>query len=258
MKKFTLMGIAGILLLMNSCGDKEKVKPSCQTFNITTQTEPASCGGSDGKITVAVTGVEGNLQYSIDGTNFQSETQFTGLMANAYVVTVKDENNCSSTKEVVLNEANDITLSTTTAIAGCGGSDGKIMITTSGGAGGYTYKVDNSAFQSDATFSGLAAKDYLVTVKDANGCSKAATVHVPSGISFANVIKPIVDGSCAIAGCHVSGGQSPNFTVFSNIQSNASKIKTRTGNKTMPKTGSLTDLQIQQIACWVDDGALNN
>ncbi|MCX8489943.1 MAG: 2-polyprenyl-6-methoxyphenol hydroxylase, partial [Cyclobacteriaceae bacterium] len=71
-------------------------------------------------------------------------------------------------------------------------------------------------------------------------------------------IKPIIDTNCAISGCHVSGGIRTDLSQLSVIQSSASSIKTRTGNKSMPIGRTLTQAQIDQIACWVDDGALNN
>ena len=50
-----------------------------------------------------------------------------------------------------------------------------------------------------------------------------------------------------------------HFTVFSNIQSSASQIKSLTQSGAMPKNGSkLSQTQLDAIACWVDDGALNN
>jgi hypothetical protein len=65
--------------------------------------------------------------------------------------------------------------------------------------------------------------------------------------------------SCAISGCHDGSVSSlPNFSNLSVIQANASMIKSRTQSGNMPKTGSLTQNQIDLIACWVDDGALDN
>lgn len=76
-------------------------------------------------------------------------------------------------------------------------------------------------------------------------------------ISFSEDISPIIQSNCAIPGCH-AGVQSPDLRNFNNIQSNASKIKRLTKNRTMPLTGSLTQQQIDNIACWVDSGAPDN
>jgi hypothetical protein len=55
--------------------------------------------------------------------------------------------------------------------------DGSISITASGGSG-FTYSVNGGAFQSSATFSGLAAGSYSVTAKTSDGCSGTTSVTV--------------------------------------------------------------------------------
>ncbi len=79
-----------------------------------------------------------------------------------------------------------------------------------------------------------------------------------TGVNWSATISPIISNSCAIAGCHVPGTGRQNFLDLATVQANASEIKIRTGNRTMPQTGTLTADQISQIACWVDDGAVDN
>ena len=82
----------------------------------------------------------------------------------------------------------------------------------------------------------------------------------PVVITFSDVIKPIIDTNCAVSNCHVSGPSFlPDFTNFTTIQSYANAIKERTATRDMPRGGrALTNKQIAQIACWVDNGAQNN
>ncbi len=65
---------------------------------------------------------------------------------------------------------------------------------------------------------------------------------------------------CAIPACHVPGTGLPNYLVFSVVQDLAPKIKLRTGEiRDMPADGStLSEEDINLIACWVDSGALDN
>jgi len=79
-----------------------------------------------------------------------------------------------------------------------------------------------------------------------------------STITFSGVIQPIINTSCAISGCHVPGTGRANFLNFNEIQSRAAEVKSRTQSRDMPRRGSLTQLQIDQIGCWVDRGAINN
>ena len=116
---------------------------------------------------------------------------------------------------------------------------------------------ENGPEQNDPAFSGLNHGEYAVSVADINGCVIVVTTKVFSGVSFSRSISPIINSSCAVSGCH-AGSQFPDFRVFENIQNNAIEIKKRTQSGSMPKIGTITQNEKDLIACWVDDGALNN
>ncbi len=81
------------------------------------------------------------------------------------------------------------------------------------------------------------------------------------GTSFSLSIAPIIDSNCAISRCHVNGQQQPAFLTYEQISFFAGKIKSRTSNGTMPPPESgnrIEQLEIDKIACWVDDGAPDN
>lgn len=83
--------------------------------------------------------------------------------------------------------------------------------------------------------------------------------------SFAKDIKPIIDMKCAVSGCH-NGDMGPNlnWTNFEMFHQRAASglVKYRVINHIMPpswtKAGPLSQEQIDAIACWTDQGALNN
>jgi hypothetical protein len=83
-------------------------------------------------------------------------------------------------------------------------------------------------------------------------------------VSYINEVKPIVDTSCAIPGCHNGdNGADRNWTVFSNFQAKSSSVKDRITRPPgapghMPLVGSITVDEIQAIVCWVDQGAKDN
>ncbi|MEQ9414098.1 MAG: choice-of-anchor Q domain-containing protein, partial [Cyclobacteriaceae bacterium] len=54
-------------------------------------------GAADGAITINATGGTGILQYSIDGSTFQTSNSFSGLVVASYSIKVKDANNCELT-----------------------------------------------------------------------------------------------------------------------------------------------------------------
>ncbi len=80
------------------------------------------------------------------------------------------------------------------------------------------------------------------------------------GVSFQNDIKPILEVNCLVNNptCHGMNSALPNWSVFSEVQSHAQIIKTKTQDGSMPKNGSLSQTQIDLIACWVDSGAKDN
>ena len=77
---------------------------------------------------------------------------------------------------------------------------------------------------------------------------------------FSADVNPIIQNSCAIGGCHGSAsnnGPGPLLT-FDQIKNAAASIKSAVVSKSMPRGGALSNAQIQQISCWVDNGARND
>lgn len=141
----------------------------------------------------------------------------------------------------------------------CGTTGGSIKVSASGGAGDYTFQLDQGDFQATTEFSKLAPGMYTVTVKDGNDCTAQVDAAVTGDLKLADIL-PIIETNCAISNCHDGSNSRPNFTQNSTIISNASSIKSRTTAKTMPPAGasvSLSDDEIDQIACWVDSGSPN-
>ncbi len=179
-------------------------------------TDPSCNGGTDGSITITVSGGTAPYTYSIDGgTTTQGSNSFTGLGAGTYAIEVTDNNGCTSTSSVTLNDPAAITFSSTATDEACGAADGTITITASGGTGALSYSIDNGVtFQASANFSGLSASAYNLVVEDANGCQVTGTENVNSigGPSINAVVTTDpscnggTDGSITIT---VSGGTAP-------------------------------------------------
>lgn len=222
-----------------------------------TSADDSECNQQTGFIEVAATGGMGNYQFSINGGAFQASPLFESLGAGSYTVLVRDENGCDASLSHSVNNKDGVNLTLQTTEAGCGSSAGTITAVPDGGEAPYTYNINNGSFQDTPEFTNLAAGEYVIVIRDQTGCESSQSVRVNSGISFANTIQPIITNSCAINSCH-NGNQFPDFRVFKNIHDNAANIKRLTGDGTMPDEGSLTQQQIDQIACWVDDGALDN
>lgn len=126
---------------------------------------------ADGSITVAITGGQGNITYSKNGVDYQSSNQFTGLTADNYTITVKDDfvAFCSDSQIFSVNLAT-LTFDFTGAVTDesiSGAADGQIDITVTGTGGPFTYSKDGGqTYQGSNIFADLAPGDYSIVVKD--------------------------------------------------------------------------------------------
>lgn len=251
-----------ILCALNGCGDDEaspQADCSVNPVEVTVQSiTDSECGANTGTVEVVAVGGTGPYQYRLGSGVVQGAAVFSGLSAGVYEIAAIDANNCFATTEVTVRNASGVNLVANASPAGgCNGDDGGISLTASDGTPPYEYRLDNGTYGTMSSFPDLTAGTYDVSVRDATGCEVTQTVRVLSGVSFATSIQPLIQNKCAISSCH-NGNQAPDLRVFTNVRTNAAKIKELTGNRTMPQEGSLTQAEIDMIACWVDDGAPNN
>jgi hypothetical protein len=216
------------------------------------------CGLNTGTIDIAAIGGEPPYSYSINEGAPQTSSQFTELAAGEYVVTVSDNLNCAAESLFSVGNGSSITVSAAVINSDCGAANGSIIVTASDGVAPYQYQLDNGVPQASAEFL-VDAGIYIITVTDVSGCESTYSQVVKSTTSFAADIEPIIANSCAVIGCHDGSNSSlPNYNNFSEIEGSAAMIRERTQSGNMPKTGSLTQEEIALIACWVDDGAIDN
>ncbi len=250
------------LFLLLSCGggsDDPGVDCSAANINGTVAVTNASCGEANGALTISGSGGTSPYTYQIPGKPVQNAGSFTALSAGNYTITVKDRNGCSNELAASVGSEGDLTLTASVAeTSGCGTASGSIVATATGSSA-VTYQLDNGPFQASNTFANLGAGNYTITAKDESNCVTSTGVKMLSGISYSNQVQALIETNCAISGCH-GNSQAPLLNSFSDIKANANNINSRVSNGTMPPAGRtpLTDAQKQSIACWVNDGALNN
>jgi gliding motility-associated-like protein len=183
-------GNYGILVLdVNGCNDSlaiEITEPTALTGSLVSSTDVSCFGQSDGEIIVQATTGSGVVpySYSIDGINFSNSGTFSNLVANNYNVMIRDSNNCILTLPVTIIEPTDINIILDAqTVASCGACDATADMTTSGGAGGFTYLWPNGEITEDATT--LCAGTNTVTVTDVNGCTATLAISINNSNSFA-------------------------------------------------------------------------
>ncbi|QQR95722.1 MAG: SprB repeat-containing protein [Bacteroidota bacterium] len=138
------------------------VEPSAIT--VTSVTTDATCGNSNGTLTINTIGGSGVLTFSIDsGLNFQSGSLFQNLLAGTYNLVVQDVNGCTSLASALVSNASAPVINATPATnVSCNGyNDGSISIQASGGLGTLTYSINGgiTSFPS-GIFNNLLAGSY--------------------------------------------------------------------------------------------------
>jgi len=148
---------------------------------------------NENTITVDAAGGMGNLEYSLDGFNFQSSNIFSNLPNGAYTVTVKDVNNCTvvtQALEILINTLS-VSSSLVSQISCAGLYDGAFTVNVSGGNPPFQYSINGNTPQSNNYFSGLGSGSYTVEVIDNDGFVKTTnTIQIiePSAISVSSQI----------------------------------------------------------------------
>lgn len=145
-------------------------EPAVLAASVSAQTNVLCFGNANGSATVTETGGTGPFTYSWAPSGGTAATA-SGLTPGSYTCTVTDANGCSTTTSVSITEptALGLTVETVTDPTTCGGADGAINMSFSGGTPGYTYMWNNGGMTED--ISGLVAGSYSVTVTDVNGCT---------------------------------------------------------------------------------------
>lgn len=137
-----------------------------------------SCsGGNSGSIVVDATGT--GLEYSLNGSGWQTSPSFTGLGAAVYQLSVRENGGCMSQTTATVEGSGDITVTVSNDGPYCEGEAIQLESVVNGavspvyswsGPGGY---VSSAANPANATEQGT----YTLTVTD-NGCSASASTDV--------------------------------------------------------------------------------
>ena len=108
------------------------------------------------------------LSFSIDNITFQADSVFTGLGQGLYTAYVRDTNGCIDSMAFAIDSMPRPQLvSASTDSSYCSLDNGSITLHATSGVGTLTYSLDNSTFQSDSVFTGLAAGTYTGYVRTA-------------------------------------------------------------------------------------------
>lgn len=166
-----------------------------------------SCAdGADGMIDISVIGGEGPYSYSIDNVNFVSTNSFQDLAPGAYVITVMDQNGCSSTMDALIGEPEALAVSFETTSIVLQALDNAtlepIINVDPATIVSYEWMLDGVPINcSNCPTLDIAPETeqvYSLTITDENGCQATASINVliliVRKVYIPNVFTPNGDG----------------------------------------------------------------
>lgn len=137
-----------------------------------------------------ITWLHDNYSYPTGVYTGNNPTPVSPTGTTSYVVMMTDSTNtCYDTITLTISypQIDNVAENNPT----CGSSNGTLDATSSGGASGYTYSIDNGlTFQNSGTFTGLGINNYTIILVDQNNCSdtvQAALLGVDS-VNIADMV----------------------------------------------------------------------
>ncbi|WP_426095877.1 gliding motility-associated C-terminal domain-containing protein [Flavobacterium sp. DSR2-3-3] len=163
-----------------------------------------TCATPSGSISITT---QSGVEYSLNGTTYQSSNVFSGLAPNNYTLYVRNtaDNTCvtPSSSAVTINAIQVILIPTAASVVQptCATPSGSISITTQTGV---EYSLNGTTYQSSNVFSGLAPNNYTLYVRSTadNTCLKSSATMItinavptpPVVATTASVVQP----TCAV------------------------------------------------------------
>lgn len=255
--------VAAALLIFVACSDEEPIncEKSSLSINVDQVINASTCSANDGTIHVSVLGGTEPYHFLLNDVEVDID-QLKFLTAGIYSLGVRDANHCSVYSNNVTILAEDFSFTTIIQPnTSCDSGNGSVEIDVDSDNPPYQFKLGDESFTSENIFNGLGTGSHTVTVRDNNNCMVTLTITVPrglTGVSWASDIQPMLETNCAITGCHNGSSRSNDFRKYTSVKEFAKSIKSKTQDRSMPFDATLTQRQIDLIACWVDDGAFQN
>ena len=148
---------------------------------------------NNGTINLTVSG--GRQPYSFAWSNGAETEDLFNLAAGQYTVVVSDSLGCAVQKQIFISEPLAIeTFFDITNVDCFNNTNGAIDLTVSGGAAGYSYLWSNNSLEQDLT--NLRSGRYIVTVTDANNCTKNDTALVTQPQAALSLLPTVIDVQC--------------------------------------------------------------
>ncbi len=158
-----------------------------------------SCfGDENGSITVSLSGGSGQYQYAISPNlnKFDFDNTFNNLAPGDYTVIATDRNGCFLKLDYTITAPEMLAVIATATPEICAGdADGTISLNITGGTAPYSTKLmtDANYVEDQVLISGLATGNYIILIRDANGCETDTAVTIEGGANLNATIEAIYE-----------------------------------------------------------------
>ncbi len=160
---------------------------------------PAGCTFGGG---LAVTAVSGTapFAYQLDGGPWQYGGVFWDLSAGAHTVTIRDTVGCTVTDTYVIEPPLPVRDSLAVLMEASCTTPGGLVAVSASGQEPFEFQLDNGPWQSSGVFWDLPAGSYVVTLRDAAGCTDSSTYIVAAPDAPLDSLVLLVHPSCISPG----------------------------------------------------------
>ncbi|MBL7766588.1 MAG: choice-of-anchor L domain-containing protein, partial [Chitinophagaceae bacterium] len=180
-------------------------------LNLTASASDPLCFGSNGSLIFNASGGTGPIVYTVNGAA-QSSPYAAGT--GTYTIIASDANNCTASSVLSITIPAALNLVANGMDPLCGGSDGVINFSATGGTGVITYTVNGLSQTSPYV---APSGSYTIVASDANNCTASTVVliSIPTNLNLiANGTDPLCGGNNGTINFNATGGTGLiNYTV---------------------------------------------
>ena len=164
--------------------------------NSLTSTSLLCYGNTNATIISTTSGGTPAYSYLWNDPSAQTTPTAIGLSAGTYTVTVTDILGCTDVDSMTILQPDSLSLSyVSTNITCYGGFNGTITASGGGGTGVISYSI-GGAYQLSGSFTGLTPGLYILTVKDANNCTKSLNLTLTQPLRIIPTILSLRNELC--------------------------------------------------------------
>mgnify|MGYP006098333785 CR=1 FL=1 len=189
---FTTLGdhLIQLILIGNNCNDTIDHLITVwenPDISIASSIDIACYGDSTGSINTSTN--SGSNPYNWSWSTGQITPNIMGLDTGNYIVTVTDNNQCTNTDSIIINQQPLFEATFSATITTCyQGDDGTATAIPSGGTPAYTYLWNDASGQTNQTATGLSPGTYTCIITDQYLCDTVIDVNIQDPPQITNTI----------------------------------------------------------------------